>query len=560
MEISEIRNPAFLNGLNDDGLKELCSRIREYIIDYCSRNGGYLSGNLSSVELSVMLNKVFSGEDMLLFNGNDINYTHKILHGRQDELGMNSNGAYSLANAAGLAVSRDMEHRSHHVVAVVNSTDLLSGRNIEALNLISGLGRRLIIVFNDDTTIDKGIGLIDRLISGLRSTKSYNQLKDNVKELIRPAKKGDKIIENIHNLKSSIKKNVIDEGIFSEFNIDYIGPIDGHNLSELQRSFEIAKEKNYPCVIHCLTSKGKGYGYAETSANDAWNRVGPFEIGSGKMLQSEHEDLRYARNIAGQTVMRLMEKDDRLFCVTTRNVNEYGVSDIFAKYPKRCCNTSSSAENSLSFASGMALYGHIPYLVMRSFELPGAYRTLKNQVCKLSRPMIIGLIDEGNLDYDLLAKLCNVFVCEPCDGDQLQDLICTGLTLDRPLILIYPDRCIHFRDKKEFSAIKLGNWQICANNEKGDIAILASGSDLHAAEDIIDSNALDHILIQTMPLYPVDKELIEQLITENKKILCFDRKFRLALDSGYGYDGNIILTKDGNIKKLLETAETIKHA
>ena len=380
MEIREIKNPLFLKDLDQNELKNVCNDIREFIIDYTSQNGGYLSGNLSAVELSVMLNKVFSSDDVLIFDGNDLNYTNKILNGMVDKLQFNCNGAYSLANALGLAASRDLEHKDYNVVCVVNSSDLLSGRNIETLNLISNSGKRLIIVFNDDTTIDRGIGLIDRLISGLRTTKGYTNLKDNVKDLIRPAKKGDKIIENIHNFKTNIKKTMLDEGIFSEFNIDYIGPIDGHDLNDLNRAFEIAKEKTYPAVVHCITTKGKGFRYAEASTSDAWNKVGKFDKENGKMLASEKDNYLYAKNIVGMTMEKLMGINDDIVCVTSRNINDYGVANIFAKYPQRCFDTVSSAENSLSFASGLALDGKIPFITLRSFELLNAFKELNNQI------------------------------------------------------------------------------------------------------------------------------------------------------------------------------------
>ena len=137
MDLNTIKNPLFLKNMSEEELRNTCEEIRNYIIDFTSENGGYLSGNLSSVEISVMLNKCFNTEDFLIFDGNDINYTNKILNGMASELQMNSNGAYSLANALGVATARDLEHKDYHVVAVVNSTDLLSGRNIETLNLIS---------------------------------------------------------------------------------------------------------------------------------------------------------------------------------------------------------------------------------------------------------------------------------------------------------------------------------------------------------------------------------------------------------------------------------------
>ena len=563
MNISEIRNPLFLKELDQDELKNICNEIRNYILDYVSKNGGYLSGNLSSVELSVILNKEFGGPDRLLFDGNDLNYTHKILNGKADELDTNSNGAYSLGNAIGLAVSRDLQHKDYNVTVVVNSTDLLSGRNIEALNLISALGKKLIIVFNDDTTIDKGIGMIDKLISGLRRTKSYNNLKDNVKDLIRPAKKGDKIIENIHNIKTSIKRNVIDEGVFAGFDIDYIGPIDGHNLSDLQRAFEIAKEKNYPCVVHCLTTKGKGYAFAETSTNDAWNRVGSFDIQYGRMMHSETKDFLFAKNIAGKTVERLMAENADLVCITSRNVNEYGVSNVFAKYPGRCIDTSSSAENSLSFASGLSLDGLIPYITIRSFELPNAYKILKNQINKLSKPMIIGLINDGNLDFDLLSKLDRVYVCEPCDADELQDYIYTGCSTDRPVIIIYPDKCLSFNENHTFCEKSIGIWQKTANNVLGDIAVIASGPDLNMIEEIISSNQLPYELINADSLFPIDTTYIDSAISEGKKLYVYGHRCdQPVLKYLYSRNNDCCVTfcDETGVRRLFELIEERKNA
>ena len=555
MNISEIKNPLFLKELSNSELKEVCAQIRAQIIEFTSKNGGYLSGNLSAVELSVMLNKLFNNEDILLFDGNDVNYTHKILNGKADELLTNSNGAYSLANAIGLATSRDLNRKNYNVVVVVNSTDLLSGRNTEALNLISSLGKKLIIVFNDDTTIDKGIGLIDRLIAGLRTTKSYNNLKDNVKELIRPAKKGDKIIENIHNLKTNIKRNVIDEGIIAEFNIDYIGPIDGHDLDDLQRAIEIAKEKNYPCVVHCLTTKGKGFKYAEASTNDSWNKVGPFNVNNGTLLHGETGDLYYARNIAGMCVEKLMAGNEDLVCVTSRNINEYGVSGIFAKYPGRCFNTVSSAENSLGFAAGLSLDGKIPYVVLRSFELPNSYKVLKNQINKLSKPLVIGLINDGNLDYDLFCQLDNCYICDPKDSTDFQDYLHSAIEADRPVIILLPDKCFAYEQKTDYLHKNLGIWQKITNNEVGDKVIIASGYELEAIKDIILANELPYTLIDAGSLLPIDEKCLDEYLNKNVKIYCYGRKLETAIlkyANKKGYKDQIVFTDENGVNTLFE--------
>ncbi len=561
MDLNTIKNPLFLKNLSEEELRNTCEEIRNYIIDFTSKNGGYLSGNLSSVEISVMLNKCFNTEDFLIFDGNDINYTNKILNGMASELQMNSNGAYSLANALGVATARDLEHKDYHVVAVVNSTDLLSGRNIETLNLISTSGRKLIIVFNDDTTIDRGIGMIDRLIASVRKTRSYNNLKDNVKDMIRPSKNGEKIIENIHNLKHNIKKSVIDEGVFSEFNIDYIGPINGHDISELERAFEIAKDKEYPCVVHCLTTKGKGFKYAEACTNDIWNRVYRFNKETGAMMVSENEEMHYGKNIVGSLIEKLMADNQDLVCITTRNINDYGVANVFAKYPQRCFDTTSSAENSLSFASGMALNGKVPFIVFKAFELPNAFKILRNQIGKLHKPLIIGLLDDGNLNYDLLNELKDIYVEEPKDAKQLQDVIYSAQNADQPTVVIYPEKLLKMAEKNEFSAIQLGKWIKTVNNDMKDVVILVSGEELSLIEELIVKNELPYDLINTLSLNPLDAEISEELISSEKKIYVYGHKLDVLLLKYFNSRGSsdrlIFVDADG-VDKLFTRIEKDK--
>ena len=529
MDLREIKNPLFLKSLTEDETKNLCNEIRTFIIDYCAKNGGYLSGNLSAIELSVVLNKVFNQNDKLLFDGNDLNYTNKILNGLSDELQTNSNGAYSLANAVGLAASRDLNHENYSVVAVVNSLDLLSGRYIEALNLISSLEKRLIIVFNDDTTIDKGIGLVDKLFSSLRNTNSYNNLKENVKGMIRPTKNGEEIIENIHNFKSNLKKNMLKEGIFSEYNIDYIGPIDGHNIKELTKAFNIAKDKEYPVVVHCITNSGKGYKFAEASTNGSYYKVDKFNIETGEFTLAEKDNYLFAKNVVGKTFERLMESNENLLCVTSRNINDYGVANIFAKYPNRSFDTSSSGDNTLSFASGLSLDDKICFVPLKSFELLNAFRVIKNQICKLNKPMLIGLIDSGNLNYDLLNNLTNVYIFEPKDSIELQNVVNAACLLDKPTFVIYPDKCINYEEISNFSEFNLGNWPQIGNNDNRGVAILSNGFDTDAINEIVTQNDLPYSLFEMNSYLPIDTDTLKHLLKDYKKVYCYGASLKKTI-------------------------------
>ena len=537
MDLRQINNPQFLKDLDYVSIRSLCNEIREFIISYCAENGGYLSGNLSSVEISVILNKEFNESDCLLFDGNDINYTNKILNGKIDELQVNSNGAYSLGNALGLAVSRDLNHKNNYVVCVINSTDLASGRYIEALNLASQLKRKLIIVFNDDTPIDKGIGIVNKVVSSLRNTYSYNNLKENVKDMIRPASHGEEIIENIHNVKSSIRKNIIDEGVFGDFDIDYIGPIDGHNLKDLSKAFNIAKEKDYPVVVHCITTGGKGYKYAEACTNGAYYKVGKFNIENGEFYLKENESFRFMKNIVGLTLERLMGDDDRLLCITTRNFNDYGVANVFAKYPSRSFETLSSGDNTLSFAAGLCLDDKIPFVPLKDFELLSSYRVLKNQVCKLNKPLLIGLIDNGNINYNLLYSLSNINILKPEDSLELQNIIYNSIDFDKPSIIVYPEKCIEYTKIDDFSEFNVGKWPKNGNNDNRGTLLISSGTNMKEISNIVLRNELDINLIEMNSYLPLDEELLVSLSDYNK-VYVYDDAAEMILVR-YLYEKNL---------------------
>ena len=189
-----------LKDLDYRELKDACSRIREKIIDETAENGGYLAANLSNVEISVALNRVFDGNACIRYAGDDLNYADRIIHGEKLLSVQNEERNDVLSECLGLACAGQLDGSGKDVIAVISETDLLSSKGLEALQMIDSSRNKLIIVFNDIRS-SKSLKTLDRLISRLRNTKSYNNLKENVKDVIRPVKYGEQIIENIHDLK-----------------------------------------------------------------------------------------------------------------------------------------------------------------------------------------------------------------------------------------------------------------------------------------------------------------------------------------------------------------------
>lgn len=519
MELSKIKNPNSIKKLGITELKSLCSDIRAEIISSVSENGGYLSGNLSVVEISVALNKCFNSKDKIIFNGPDMNYANRLLQGQEM---LNDQHYNALSNCLGLCAARDLDHKEYDVVAVINSDSALTNYNVETLNHIGNEKRKMIIVFNDDTSIDKGIGIVDKFVSTLRNTRTYNNLKDNVKDFLRPQKGGDKIIEGIHNFKSNIKKNVIDEGLFGEYNIDYIGPVDGHNIQELIRAFDIAKTKEYPCVVHCITTKGKGYVFAESNTNEAFVKTLPFDIKTGKKYIEEGSENVFCSNIVSDTLISLMSDNEDIVVISPDNKNETALNSVFSKYPDRCFDSGKGIENCLGFACGFSLDGKIPFISINSSKLSEGYSILTKQLESFENPLVIGLISDDDSDIEILKDINNIVVCTAYNNNELTNLVYTACKSSKPFIIRYSNSLIKYKENVKFEQIDIGKWKKIANNNIEDVVVIANGSDIDKLAKTIDDNKYKYSLINATFVNPMDNKLLSEIFKKAKHIFVYN--------------------------------------
>lgn len=555
MNLSKIKNPSFLKNLDNSELKNLCSEIRGHIIKTVSENGGYLSGNLSIVEICVALNKCFDEKDKIIFNGPDMNYANRLLHGEKI---LNEEHFNALSNCLGICASRDLSHQDYNVISVVNSDSALTRYNVETLNHIANEKRKMIIVFNDDASIDKGIGIVDKFVSTLRNTKTYNNLKDNVKDLIRPQKGGEKIIEGIHNFKSNIKKTVIDEGVFGEYNIDYIGPVDGHNINELLRAFEIAKTKEYPCVVHCITTKGKGYVFAESNTNEAFVKTIPFDIKTGKKYIEENDENIYCLNAVSKSLISLMSDNENIVVVSPDNKSISGLDSIFAKYPERCFDSGRGIENAFGFACGLSLDNKIPFIAINSSKLSEGYSILTSQIENLKYPLIIGLVSDNDDDIKILNDLKNITICTACNATELNNLIYTATISDHPFIIRYSNSLIKCKESNEIEEINVGKWKKIANNNIGDVVIISNGFDVENISKTIIDNKYKYTLINAMFINPIDEKMFAEVRKKAKHIYVYNTALeeKLLTTANTSKTKAIIhLIDSKDIKTLFKTIE-----
>lgn len=433
MQIKRINDYKVSDYTDKTELKNVCTDIRENIIEFTANNGGYLSSNLSCVEIALSLSLSFDSNDRIFYCGEDLSLTNEIFTNNS------LNNRYSLSSCLSEAVSRDLSHKSYNVVSVINSEYLRSGKAIEALNQIGAERRKMIIVFNDDTTINQGIGLVDRFVSTLRNTKAYNNIKTNVKTAISSNKNGDKLIEDIHNFKSSIKKSMIHEGIFGEYDIEYIGPVDGHNLNDLSRAFEVVKSKEYPVVVHCISTNGKGFKLAESNTNGAWNKVDKFNAANGKAYAGEVDNYLFPKHIIANELNKSMMTNENIV-ILSNNIHEDGVSLLFGQYINRCINVSSNAI-SLEMAAGLSRCDKYSYTCLMSSELNSCYEQFTNFICKENKPILIGVIDDDN-DQKYLNSLNNVNVVEGNDYETIAKTVHGFVKSDKAIVIVLPKTCI----------------------------------------------------------------------------------------------------------------------
>ena len=520
-----VSSPESLKNTEFKEMKEICARIRENIIDYTSENGGFLASNLSNVEIAVVLNRIFDKDERILYAGNDLNYADLLLHGCEDLSACNADRKDVMAESLGMASAMSLEKNNSSVIAVINSADLLSSKGLEALQMIHESKDKVIIVFND-TRNAKGVKVLEKVISRLRNTKSYNALKENVKDAIRPVKFGDQIIESIHDLKGKVRKTIVDEGVFAQYDIDYIGPVNGHDLKELERAFELAKEKNGSVVVHCITVSGKGYEFAEKDLSHSFDRIGKFNRQTGKPLHCETDDYCFASRILARYVKKQLTADKKFCCLISNDEDRNCVNELFAAYPERCFVTQSDVSTGISFEIGILENGYGVYLPLKASELAEAYPALCRIKENYPKPVIISLIKDSPVDYDLLNVLDRIHVCEPKDAEGIEKTVQTALHSLSPTMIIIPDECMESAISSDNGNTEGEGWQKENKNDINEVALLAYGPDTVMIQKIIVSNSLPYDLYEMLYLNPVDEGCLKEIFEKHRLVFVYGNQFR----------------------------------
>lgn len=553
IQIKDIKDPKFLKKMKTNELNDLCFDIREFLLENLSKTGGHLASNLGIVELTVALHYVFdSPKDKLIFDVGHQSYVHKILTGRASKFtGLRQSGGISgfqkrcesphdpfeaghsstsIAGALGFAYARDLNKEKGDVIAVIGDGSMTGGLALEALNNIDNLKSKIIVILNDnEMSISANVGGISKFLSDIRLSKSYQNAKDEYVGFLSKFPLGKKIYKVTKNIKDRFKKR-INNNLFTNLNIDYLGPIDGHDIKELISALKVAKKSRKSILIHVITKKGKGYLPAEENAS-AYHGVSSFDIKTGKQNKGSVTSLS---EVVSNTVYEFMESDKDIVTITPAMITGSKLEKIFKDFPDRSIDTGITEGFATTLACSIALSGKKVFLPIYSSFLQRAYDNINHDIARMNAHVVIGidragLVGEdgdthhGVFDISFLNSIPNIVICMGKDVEEMRNLLYTGFYKQtNPFCIRYERASLEFKET-EMKEIPVGTWEYIKKC-KSKKTIISYGPDLTKLLDLFKDKDVN--IINARFIKPIDKEILKELIREKHKIYVYETNIK----------------------------------
>ncbi len=419
--LEKINSPEDVKKLNINEKKQLAEEIRKYILEVVSKNGGHLASNLGVVELTIALHSVFNvPTDKIVWDVGHQSYVHKIITGRREELknirkleGIagfpktnesesdcfnTGHSSTSISAALGMARARDLKGKDNNVLAVIGDGALTGGMALEALNDAGCSKTKITVILNDnEMSISKNIGGLNKFLSKLRSKKLYKTTNVTVKKaLYKIPVIGELIVKLIQKIKRSIKPLIISKMYFEDIGFKYLGPVDGHNIEELESILKISKQIEEPVLIHVLTKKGKGYKIAEENP-DKYHATGPFNIETGKSKKEKKKD--YSK-VFGEKLTEIANKNENVVAITASMRDGTGLGEFAKKFPNRFFDVGIAEQHALCLAAGMTKEGIIPVVPLYSSFYQRGYDQVIHDIAMQNLPVVMCVDRAGVVGQD----------------------------------------------------------------------------------------------------------------------------------------------------------------
>lgn len=511
--LSQIKYPSDLRKLDIDQLAEVCSELRQDIIDEVSVNPGHFASSLGVVEITVALHYVFNTpDDRIVWDVGHQAYGHKILTGRRDTFCTNrhlhgvrpfpspleseydtfacGHASNSISAALGMAVAaRKTGHNDRHVVAVIGDGAMSGGLAFEGLNNVSSTPNDLLIILNDnDMSIDRAVGGMEKYLLNLDTNATYNKIRFKVARWLEDnGHLSDRRRKGIIRLNNAIKSVLShQQNIFEGMNIRYFGPFDGHDVKEVVRLLRQLKDMKGPKLLHLHTTKGKGYKPAENEAT-IWHAPGRFDAETGERIVSDSSNKppKY-QDVFGETLLELAQMNDRIVGVTPAMPTGCSMNILMNAMPDRAFDVGIAEGHAVTFSGGMAKDGLQPFCNIYSSFAQRAYDNIIHDLALLSLPVVLcldrgGLVGEdgpthhGAFDMAALRPIPHLTICSPMDEHELRRMMYTAQLPDMGTVVIrYPRGAAEHNDWRcKLEAIEVGTGR--RMHEGHDVAVLTIG-------------------------------------------------------------------------------------
>lgn len=550
--LDKINNPSDLKELTLEEINELAKEIRKFLIKSVSKTGGHLASNLGVVELTLAIHSVYdTTQDKLIFDVGHQSYVHKILTGRKKgfsnlrqygglsgfpkrkesdhdcyETGHSST---SISAGLGMAIGRDLKNENYDVISVIGDGALTGGLALEGLNHLGSLKTNMLVILNDnDMSICKNVGGLSNSLYNIRMTKAYRKLSKQMINFISSVPiVGVKATSAAVKIKDSLKQMVMPGTFFEEMGINYFGPVDGHDFKSLVHALTQLKLVEGPKILHVLTTKGKGYKYAQENPSE-YHGVGKFDVAKGVLSNNQ----KTYSTVVGDVLNEIFKDDSKAVAITAAMISGTGLDSLYNNYPGRVIDVGIAEEHAVTLAAGLASSNIKPYFVVYSTFLQRAYDQILHDVVLQNLPVTFlidraGLVGEdgethhGVFDIGFLSTMPNLTIMAPRDSYELTKMVEFSHTFSKPLAIRYPrGKAIELEYNRNSNLLE---WEWL--NDESDIAIVAVGKMVELALEIknyLNSLGIKLSVINARCIKPMDVFSIQKLSSKMNYIFSIE--------------------------------------
>jgi 1-deoxy-D-xylulose-5-phosphate synthase len=550
--LPRIDSPSDLRKIPREELPLVVNELRDYMVRVIAKIGGHLASSLGAAELTVALHYTFdTPKDKIVWDVGHQAYGHKILTGRRDRFptirqygGLSgfpsreespydtfnvAHAGTAISGALGMAVARDLKGEDYHVVAVVGDGGLTVGEELEGINNLGTLQKKVLVILNDNKmSISPNVGALAGYLTRIVHGQAYHRLREEVEKLMLSVPRvGPRLWRVSRDIVESVKTVLIPGLVFEELGFEYIGPINGHDIFALLAVLAKVKSNSKPTLVHIVTQKGKGYHIAE-KLPVKYHGVTQFDVSTGAFHKSPATAPSYT-TVFGKALCELAEKDSRIVGITAAMSEGTGLDEFSKRFPERFFDVGIAEQHAVTFATALACEGMRPVVAIYSTFLQRAFDQVMHDACLMRAPVTFAL-DRGGIVgadgpthhglYDLvfLSALPGIVVMAPKDENELRHMLYTGLTVNGPAALRYPrGNGIGIPIDPEFKKLEIGKGEII--REGGDIGILALGSMVYPcleAATRLEAMGICATVINARFMKPLDADLICCLAAERQ--------------------------------------------